>query len=148
MLHSMLNNSTYGNESIEEHEPFDPRLWEKAKDLARQEEDLIEEIAALRRKMPGVAVENYRGVFKGGMEDDERVLNAVIEGVKERDTGIGWENRGGMGVGTLERRDDVEAGWRRGVKGLEGLKGSLPEMVAKAERARKAEDYVLSQGKC
>lgn len=143
----MLSNSTYGNASIEEHEPFDSRLWEKAKDLARQEEDLIEEIAALRRKMPVVAVENSKGAYKGGMDDDERVLDRAVEGFRERDTGRGWEERGGMGVGGLERGDDVEAGWRRGVKGLEGLQGSLPEMVAKAERAKKAEGYVLSREK-
>ena len=136
----MLSNSTYGNTSIEEHEPFDPRLWEKAKELARQEEDLIDEIAALRRKMPSVAVENVKGVYKDGMEDDERMLNVVVERVKEE--------RGGLGLGELERREDVEAGWRRGVRGLEGLKGSLPEYVAKAERAGKAEEYVVStQGK-
>lgn len=147
MLDSMLSNSTSSNITIEEHEPFDPRLWEKAKDLARQEEDLIEEIAALRRKMPGVAVENFRGAFKGGMEDDERVLAGAVEGIRERDTGAEWEWMGGMGDGVLERQEDVEAAWRRGVKGLEALKGSLPEFVAKAEKAGKAEAYVLSKEK-
>ena len=136
----MLSNSTYGNTSIEEHEPFDHRLWEKAKELARQEEDLIEEIAALRRKMPSVAVENVKSIYEESMEDDERILNGIVKRVKEE--------RGGMGLGELERREDVEAGWRRGVRGLEELKGSLPEYVAKAERAGKAEEYVIStQGK-
>jgi kinetochor protein Mis14/NSL1 len=140
IVKAMLSNSTYGNASIEEHEPFDPRLWEKAKELARQEEDLIEEIATLRRKMPSVAVESVKSVYKESMEDDERMLNGVAERVKEE--------RGDLGLGELARREDVEAGWRRGIRGLEGLKGSLPEYVAKAERAAKAEEYVVStQGK-
>jgi len=135
MLNSMLSDSTYGNKSIEEHEPLNPKLWERAKELARQEEDLIEEIAALRRKMPGVAVENVKSAYKGGVEDDERILEAFRERVGKEDVGLG--------VGELERTEDVEASWKRGVKGLEGLKGSLPEYVAKAERAGKAEGYVL-----
>jgi kinetochor protein Mis14/NSL1 len=138
MLDSMLTNSTYGNASIEEYEAFDPRLWEKAKDLARQEEDLIEEIAALRRKMPGVAVENVKLAYKGGVEDDERVLGGFVERVRER-----VREEAGLGVAGLERQGDVEGAWRRGVEGLESLKSNLPEMVAKAERARKAEAYVL-----
>ena len=123
---------------MEEYEPFDSRLWDKAKDLARQEEDLIEEIAALRKKMPAVAVENVRVAYKEGVEDDERVLGGFVERVRETDMeGVG------LGFVELERQADVEGAWRRGVKGLETLKGSLPEMVAKAERARKAEAYVL-----
>ena len=142
MIDAMLMNSTYGTiSSIEQHEPFNPRLWERAKDLARQEEDLIEEIASLRRDVPGVVVENAKRVYKGGMEEDERVLGGRLEVVRERD-GEG----SGLGVGGLERGNEVEGAWRRGVQGLEGLKGSLPEMVAKAERARKAEEYVLSKG--
>jgi kinetochor protein Mis14/NSL1 len=145
MLNSMLTNpsSTYQAQSIEEHEPFSSRLWEKAKEAARQEEDLIEEIAALRSKMPGVAVENFRDAWK--VEDDERVLREVVEGVKAEDMeelGVG-----GMGVGTLERGESVEGAWNGAVKGLERLKGSLPECVAKVERAGRAERYVLEKEK-
>ena len=49
MIKSMLTTSDM-TRSIEQHEPFNPKLWERAKELARQEEDLIEEIAALRAK--------------------------------------------------------------------------------------------------
>lgn len=140
MLQTMLKTEGYGNKALEEYEPFSPKLWERAKELARQEEDLIEEIAALRRKMPGVAVENVKRTYKAGVEDDERILERFGERVK----GEGVE----FGAGELERREDVEQSWKKGVRGLEGLKGSLPEYVAKAERARRAEGYVLeSRGK-
>ena len=65
--------------SIEQHEPFNPKLWERAKELARQEEDLIEEIAALRRKMPGVAAENVKSGFKREIEADEKALRGRLE---------------------------------------------------------------------
>lgn len=128
--------------SIEEHEPFNPKLWERAKDLARQEEDLIEEIAALRRKRPALAVANAKEAWTKEGEDDEKALGEALEIARHRDAEMA-----GLGVGALERQEDVEAAWKRGVTGLEGLKGSLPEFVAKAERARRAEEYVLSKEK-
>lgn len=139
LLNAMLaNDFTDGSTSIEEHEPFNPRLWEKAKELARQEEDLIEEIAALRRKMPGVAAEQVKAVYKGGIEEDGRALESWVDEARKRDAGMG------VGVGPLERQDSVEGSWKKGVEGLERLRGSLPECVAKGERAQRAEAYVIA----
>jgi kinetochor protein Mis14/NSL1 len=138
----MLSSSAYGTTSIEEHEPFNPKLWERAKELAQQEEDLIEEIAAMRRSMPGVALENARAAWKGESENDERLLKSVLEGVNVHE-----ELEEFQGTEGLERQEEVEAAWRGAVKGLEGLKASLPEYVAKAERAGRAESYVLGKEK-
>ncbi|KAF7860564.1 uncharacterized protein EAF02_010798 [Botrytis sinoallii] len=41
-------------EEREEHEPFDGQLWERAKALAVKEEELVEQIAALRRNVPAM----------------------------------------------------------------------------------------------
>jgi kinetochor protein Mis14/NSL1 len=123
---------------IEEHEPFNTKLFEKAKDLARQEEDLIEEIAALRRKMPGVVVEGVKRDYKEGVEGDEEVLRRV----EDRD--VVKEKGDVVGIGKLQRQDNVEERWQKGIKGLEGLMRSMPEMVARKERAEKAENYVVS----
>jgi kinetochor protein Mis14/NSL1 len=123
---------------IEEHEPFNTKLFEKAKDLARQEEDLIEEIAGLRRKMPGVVVEGVKREYSEGVEGDEEVLRRV----ERRD--VGGEKGDVVGIGKLLRQDEVEERWQRGVKGLEGLMRSMPEMVARKERAEKAENYVVN----
>ncbi|KAL2072211.1 hypothetical protein VTL71DRAFT_11554 [Oculimacula yallundae] len=122
---------------IQEHEPFNTKLFERAKDLARQEEDLIEEIAALRRKVPGKVVEDVKRGYREGVEADEVVLGR-LESISER------EREGGVdfGVGALERQSDVEDAWGRGVKGLEGLMRTMPETVARKERAEKAEGYV------
>lgn len=149
MVASMLTSSSYHSTSvIEEHEPFDSRLWDKAKDYARQEEDLIEEIAALRRKMPGVAVEGAKKAYRDGMEADETTLKNWTERMIEQD-GVNSrkDGTGVLGVGELERLGEVERTWTRGVSGLEGLQRTLPEVVAKGDRAKRAEDYVLTREK-
>jgi kinetochor protein Mis14/NSL1 len=137
LIRSMLTASET-TRSIEEHEPFNPKLWERAKELARQEEDLIEEIAELRRKMPGIAVEEAKSGFKEGVEVDEKALSERLEVVKER-VGSG----GGLGLGKMERQEDVESAWERGVQGLGRLKRTIPEMAARKEKAERVEQYVL-----
>ncbi|KAJ8063539.1 hypothetical protein OCU04_007411 [Sclerotinia nivalis] len=56
LLVSHLQSELEGDiiEEREEHEPFDGQLWEKAKALAIREEELVEQIAALRRNVPGL----------------------------------------------------------------------------------------------
>lgn len=137
MIHSMLEGKGAGEKEIirEEFEPFEPKLWERAKELARQEEDLVEEIARLRRGVPKAVVEGVKGGFKDSVEGDEGLLRR-----KEEQDG---EGRGELGVGELERQAEVEAGWRRGVEGLGRLRRGMSEMVAKADRAERAERYVV-----
>ncbi|KAH6721276.1 hypothetical protein BKA61DRAFT_154402 [Leptodontidium sp. MPI-SDFR-AT-0119] len=135
LLSSILSTtSTNPILEIEEHEPFNTKLFERAKDLARQEEDLIEEIAALRRKVPGSVAENVKREYKEGVEADEAVLSRLEE---QREMG-----HADLGVGRLERQTQVEKGWEKGVKGLEGLMRTMSETVARKERAEKAEAYV------
>lgn len=110
---------------------------EKAKDWARQEEDLIEEIAALRRTVPGVAATGLKQAYREVTEADEAEVRMRGDGVKEQE-GLMAD----MGVGQLERQADVEAAWKNGVDGLGRLRRTMPEMVAKKERAERAEDYV------
>ncbi|KUJ10686.1 uncharacterized protein LY89DRAFT_540172, partial [Mollisia scopiformis] len=136
LLNSILSSKSSLLE-IEEHEPFNTKLFEHAKDLARQEEDLIEEIAALRRKMPGVVTDHVKRNYREGTETDEKVLKVVEDKVVGREKGVA-----DMGVERLERQDQVEANWGKGVKGLEGLMRTLPETVARKERAERAEEYV------
>ncbi|CAG8954340.1 hypothetical protein HYFRA_00005964 [Hymenoscyphus fraxineus] len=132
----LSNNVSLSSGVIEEHEPFSHKLFSKAKDNARQEEDLIEEIAALRRKVPGVVVEKNKKRFKEETEADDEALRAVGERMKEEKEG------NVLGVGRLERQEGVEAGWEMGIKGLQRTMKTMPEMVARSERARKAEEYV------
>ncbi|KAH8590910.1 hypothetical protein B0O99DRAFT_633759 [Bisporella sp. PMI_857] len=125
-----------GERSVEEFEAFDPRLWERAKEAARKEEELVEEIARLRRDVPGMVVEGVRSGAKG---DDEERLGIWVEKANGGDNGD-------LRVGSLERQEVVERDWAKSVDGLSRLKRSLPEMAAKKERAEKAEAYVLKSG--
>jgi kinetochor protein Mis14/NSL1 len=102
---------------------------------------LIEEIARLRRNVPPAVVEKNKKRFKQEGEADD-------EGLKALETKMGEAENvrriGGtvLGIGRLERQDAVEQNWSQGVKGLERVLGTLPEVVARCERASKAEEYV------
>jgi kinetochor protein Mis14/NSL1 len=127
----LLNSTSASHQEIEEHEPFNTKLFERAKELAREEEELIEEIAALRRKIPRLVTENTKRVYKEGIEGDEEALKTRKELVKEGGAPIDIE--------ALERQDDVEKRWEVGVKGLERLMRTMPETVARKERAERVE---------
>lgn len=139
LIHQILSNTDITSTGvIEEHEPFSHKLFSKAKENARQEEDLIEEIAALRRKVPGVVTERNKKRFKEETEADDEALRVIGERMKEeRKVGSNV-----LGIERLERHEGVEANWEAGIKGLEGAMKTMPEMVARSERARKAEEYV------
>ncbi|KAH6682881.1 hypothetical protein B0J14DRAFT_133607 [Halenospora varia] len=144
LLDSVLTSTSPNNpDIIEEHEPFNQKIFQKARDLAAQEEDLIEEIAALRRNVPRTVVENTKKRFREESEADDEALRRAEEGMREKERER-VRDRGGnvLGVGRLERQEQVESNWERGVKGLERVVETLPETVARCERAGKAEVYV------
>jgi kinetochor protein Mis14/NSL1 len=127
-----VNSTSPAHHEIEEHEPFDTRRFEKAKEFAREEEELIEEIAALRRKIPASVAERTRTMYKEGVESDEEQLRRREEMVKE-------QGRPQMDLGVLERQQTVEINWETGIKALGKLMKTMPEMVARKERAERAE---------
>ena len=50
-----------------------------------------------------------------------------------------------LGVDKLERQEEVEATWKRGVDGLGRLKREMPATAAKMERAKRAGEYALAE---
>lgn len=88
----------------------------------------------MRREIPRKVVEGERKRYGEVEAQDE----SWIEGLGEGEKGSGVE------LGELERQSEVEGRWDGGVKGLERMVGSLPESVAKKERAEKVEAYVVS----
>ncbi|KAG4026295.1 hypothetical protein MFRU_042g00240 [Monilinia fructicola] len=129
-------------EEREEHEPFNGQLWEKAKGLAVREEELVEQIAALRRGVPGVVTER-EGKWKVGVEEDE----AMIEELRVKLGEVDDIEQVGFGLEYNERQGLVERDWEKGIAGLEGLKRGLPEVGAMKERAGRAEEYVRGAGR-
>lgn len=87
--------------------------------------------------MPAQVVENVKTGYKQGVEADEAILSQMEERAEATEKG-----EADLGLGRLERQENVEREWARGVKGLEGLMSTLPETVARKERAEKAESYI------
>lgn len=138
------------------HEPFDGRKRERVLALAGQEEDLLREIAALKRKVPGAAAAGWAERVRAGIEADERLLEErrgeVARSVGEEDgRRDGEESRGKKGkgwlgdVGPLERQEDVERAFGTAVSTLGRLKADMPATVARMERARVAGEYVVPE---
>ena len=138
LIHALLHSTTNTLQETEEHEPFDTRLLERAKNLARKEEDLVEEIAALRRLAPAQIFETVKSAYSQGLETDEQIIRNLeqqAEASEQRPTNLG--------IQALERQEAVEGDWTRSVQGLKILMHSMPEMIAKKERAEMVEEYVL-----
>jgi len=133
-----LNGNSHSS-AIEEYEPLDEKLLTHAADLTRQEEDLLMEISALRREAPKKAAEAWRDGFKNDGEAARAALamEKNSEGVKAQLVDLD--------IGKLERQDEVEKTWERGVEGLGRLKREMPGTAARMERAKRAVEYVLAE---
>lgn len=158
---------------IIQYEPFDARKRARVEELAREEEDLMREIAALKRRVPGAAARTYADGFWDAVRADEAALEAararaalVWEGGEEDvEEGGGGKRRSKRnedddddnnnkgsgrasmleGLGTIDRVDDVERGYAGVVDALSRLKRDMPATVAKMERARVAGEYVITE---
>jgi kinetochor protein Mis14/NSL1 len=125
-----------------EYTPWDPRLRQRVEDLARQEEELLNEIAALKKTVPAqVASDTARRYREAAARDEEAIQarrKAVEEAVASRRDGI-------LEIDALDRQDDVESAHRGAIEGLGKVKREMPSTVAKMERARVAGEYVVSE---
>jgi kinetochor protein Mis14/NSL1 len=134
MLQSILSSDAHSKALEEEYEPYDTRLHERATTLKRQEAELVEEIAMLRRSVPAKVVEARKRGFVD-VEKDESVIKSIEEKIE-----------GGEGV-TLEgldkeRQETLERSLGVAIGSVAGLTRTLPEVVAKKERAEEVERYV------
>ncbi|KAL3426286.1 hypothetical protein PVAG01_03077 [Phlyctema vagabunda] len=122
---------------VQVFEAVDGKLQVRTHALIAEEEELIEEIARLKREMPGVAVEHVRTEYREVMDRDDVDLAQAVqlaEAKVQRD----------LAVSRLDRQEDVEASWRGAVAALKGLSNELPGTVAKTRRAERAADYVAA----
>ncbi|OIW26541.1 hypothetical protein CONLIGDRAFT_646700 [Coniochaeta ligniaria NRRL 30616] len=154
------------DEPEERHEPFDGRKREKVEELSRREEELLADIAGLKRRVPGAAAAGWAERVRGGIAEDEKVLLQRREEVVRLVGEGGWNDDESRGRGrksvapgeeekrrkgvlgdvkTLERQEDVERAFGGAVEMLGRLKGDMPATVAKMERARVAGEYVVTE---
>lgn len=144
-----------------QYEAFDARKRARVEELAREEEDLMREIAALKRRVPAATAKTFTEGFWEGVRADEEALGrareaaaaaaaAEEEGEEEEDEaeggGKGSKSKAVLGgIGPLERQADVEAGYGGVVEALGRMKREMPATVAKMERARVAGEYVVTE---
>lgn len=146
-------------EEIIQYEPFDARKRARVEELAREEEDLMREIAKLKKTLPAATARQYAETFWSGLQSDKEAFEAAVVKVSTSEEAEGEEEDGNQkkttkkknkkellaGLGQLERRDDVEKGYRGVVDTLGRLKREMPATVAKMERARVAGEYVVTE---
>lgn len=165
-LASPNNNTTnVAPEEIIQYEPFDARKRARVEELAREEEDLMREIAKLKKTVPAATARQYAETFWSGLQSDKEAFEAAAAKVstseEAEEVGEEEEEEEGnqkkttkkkskkkdllAGLGQVERRDDVEKGYRGVVDTLGRLKREMPATVAKMERARVAGEYVVTE---
>lgn len=97
-----------------------------------QHEQETTRVAEMRRDAPGAAARAF-------------VERLRVEMLAEREVDVKMEDADGSdgleGLGVLERRDEVERTWGKGVEGLMRLE-SVTGSVAKLERAARAVEVV------
>lgn len=118
-------------EVVEEYEPFSEALRDRAAKLLRTEEELLLEVGQLRREAPAKAAAVWR---------EELARDEELGGDEEE-----LEEGGGVRVERLERQEEVERSWRKGVEGLGGLKREFPAKAARMEKAKRAAEYALAE---
>lgn len=148
--------------------PFDARKRARVEELTREEEDLLRDIAHLKKTVPGAAATAWVAGVQAGIKADEEALEALkaadeqaqaqasaaaAEGEtppqqqqkkRKRKQKDGAEEVG-LRVEGLERQAEVERRYGEAVAGLERLKKEMPSIVAKMERARGAGGYVVTE---
>ncbi|KZL80433.1 kinetochore protein [Colletotrichum incanum] len=130
------------DEPEEAYEPWDSRLRQRAEDLAREEEDLLNEIAALKRSVPGAVAAAATQDFKTAAAADEAALEAAKKAKEDEAKEIEAEV---LPLEDMERRAEVKEAFGGAVGALGRLKKEMPATVAKMERARVAGEYTVTE---
>ncbi|KAI0486702.1 hypothetical protein F4859DRAFT_310467 [Xylaria cf. heliscus] len=153
------------SEPEEVFEPFDARKRARVEALTAEEEDLLRDIAQLKKSVPGATAGSWVEAARKGVKDDEEALekvNAASLALFTTKTAAGPSGTAGgkddataaaaaaaagsaLAIDPLERQDDVERGFEDAVRGLGRLKKEMPAVVARMERARKAGEYVVTE---
>lgn len=130
-------------QATETYAPFDARLRARVEELTRDEEDLLRDIAALKRTVPAAAAAQWGEAVRRGIHEDEDALAAQREALAAAEQG--GADKEALAVAPLERQADVQAGYESAAQGLGRLKREMPAVVARMERARGAGGYVVTE---
>ncbi|KAK0379481.1 hypothetical protein CLIM01_03126 [Colletotrichum limetticola] len=139
---TFLSNNTPSDEPEEAYEPWDARLRQRVEDLAREEEDLLNEIAALKKSVPGAIATATTNEFKAAAAADEAAFEAAKKAKEDEAREMEAEV---LPLEAMERRGEVKEAFGGAVGGLGRLKKTMPATVAKMERARVAGEYTVTE---
>jgi kinetochor protein Mis14/NSL1 len=124
-------------EALEEYEALDMALRERLADVIGRKNELVARVAEMRRQAPRVAAERFQREYLGRVEVEEAGRKAEEERVGQVIKGEEM-----LGLGPLERWDEVGRAWEGAAGGLGMLKGGLPEQRARLERAQGVVGYL------
>lgn len=144
------------SEPIVVFEPFDNSKRTRVEALCREEEDLLREISALKRKVPASAASRFSTSASERLRIDDELLSSylsnAIQAVASSATpaspphdgaaAAGRSERSTVNVKLLSRQADTEHAFESAVNGLSHLTKEMPATVAKMDRARAAGEYV------
>ncbi|OHF01249.1 hypothetical protein CORC01_03564 [Colletotrichum orchidophilum] len=130
------------DEPEEAYEPWDARLRQRVEDLAREEEDLLNEIAALKKSVPGTIAAAMTNEFKAAAAADDAAFEAAKKAREDEARELEAEV---LPLETMERRGEIKEAFGSAVGGLGRLKKTMPATVAKMERARVAGEYTVTE---
>ncbi|KAI1773323.1 hypothetical protein F4818DRAFT_423910 [Hypoxylon cercidicola] len=146
--HFLSGGASDPHQPEEIYEPFDARKRARVEELTREEEDLLRDIAQLKKTVPQAAAAAWAESARRSVADDERALAAA----NEHATAAAAAGEGGGRLPLLgevrrelERQDDVEGSYGDAVQGLDRLKRETPAVVARMERAKSAGEYVVTE---
>lgn len=139
---AFLSNTGPSDEPEEAYEPWDARLRQRVEDLAREEEDLLNEIAALKKSVPGAIATAATNEFKAAAAADEAAFEAAKKAKEDEAREMEAEV---LPLEAMERRGEVKEAFGGAVGGLGRLKKTMPATVAKMERARVAGEYTVTE---
>lgn len=112
------------------------------------EEDLLRDIAHLKRTVPGVVASRWVEGFVQSVKVDEGSLAALNAQIAHDQIGRGQGGlvkEEGLQLGRLGRQTDVETGYEGAVRRLGRLQKEMPGVAAKMGRARATGEYVLTE---
>ncbi|TGJ87467.1 hypothetical protein E0Z10_g1267 [Xylaria hypoxylon] len=141
------SNPLVNSEPEEVFENFDARKRARVEALTTEEEDLLRDIAHLKKSVPGTVAGAWAEAARKGVKEDEEALEKVNLAATQfgNPTTSDSSTGSGLAITPLERQGDVETSFEDAVRGLGRLKKEMPAVVARMERARKAGEYVVTE---
>lgn len=122
------------------YEPFDTAKRQMVADLIAKEEQLLEEVATLKRTVPAAAAADQAASFDAAVKRDEEALQSRLAAEAKRITSdVSWA--------PLERQEGVETRFRDAVESLDRVKKDMPAVTAKLVRAKDAGEYVSKENR-